>query len=175
MRNLQLLNVICKLISGCNVQNQFFPQELFCKYQCFILKLLDCVFVNKKFIRRYLYLLPGLFLQKKKIKFIIKTCTSEFKRCPKRNTLKKCKLLFTENSAPACVATQQPHFKGSKDSVLHFYCRHVCQTLILKQYAATGQEGVILMRHSALSWRPFGNQHLSKQKWLQYKFQLIHD
>lgn len=46
----------------------FFSQELFCKYQCFILKLLDCVFVNKRFIRRYLYLLPGLFPQKKQIK-----------------------------------------------------------------------------------------------------------
>lgn len=72
------------------------------------------------------------FYKKQNEVFIVKTCTSQVKRCTKDNTLKKCKLLFTENSAPACAATQQPHFKGSKDSVLHFYCRHVCQTLILK-------------------------------------------
>lgn len=104
------------------------------------------------------------FYKKQNEVFIVKTCTSQVKRCTKDNTLKKCKLLFTGNSAPACAATQQPHFKGSKDSVLHFYCRHVCQTLILKQHAATSREGVILMRHSALSWRPFGNQHLSKHR-----------
>lgn len=70
----------------------------------------------------------------------------------------------------------QPHnsrtLKGVKIQSFIFIADISVKTL-LKQYAATSQV-VILMRRSA-PWRTFGNQHLSKQKWLQYKFQLIHD
>lgn len=41
-------------------------------------------------------------------------------------TLLKCVSFYLQTSAPARAATQQPHFKGRKDSVLHFYCRHIC-------------------------------------------------